>query len=113
MGQATTRRRSVRESYRDSRDLTASAEIRNGRAPLEDITFAVAVGPLVEGDVIAARWTSRGRYQGGLPGATAAAGAPGAYSGMDLFLVENGQITESWVNADVCHLMAQLGVVAS
>ncbi len=87
--------------------------VEMGRAPFADLTFAVEVGPIAEGDLLAARWTSRGRYRGGLPGATAAAGAPVTFGGMDLFRIENGRIAEYWVSADVYHLMAQLGAVAS
>ena len=40
-----------------------------------DLSFAVEVGPVAEGDLVAARWIGRGRYKGGLAGAgTAEAG---------------------------------------
>jgi hypothetical protein len=36
--------------------------VRMGRAPFSELTCAIDVGPIVEGDMVAARWTARGRY---------------------------------------------------
>ena len=39
--------------------------VRMGRAPFSQVTFAIEVGPIVEGDMLAARWIGRGTYAGG------------------------------------------------
>lgn len=83
-----------------------------GREPFDDFQIALEVGPLADGDLVAARWTGRGRYRGGLPGASASPGTPVTYGGMDLFRLENGKIAEYWISADVYALMAQLGAVS-
>lgn len=87
--------------------------VEMGRAPFDEFSVKTEVGPLAEGALVAARWAGSGRYRGGLPGATAAAGTIVTYSGMDLFRIEEGKIAEYWVSADVYALMAQLGAVPS
>jgi predicted ester cyclase len=73
-----------------------------------DLTFAVEVGPVVEGDLVAARWTGRGRSKRGMPGATAPAGTQVSFSGHDLLRVDEGRFAEYWVISEEQHLMAQL-----
>ncbi|MGP3912190.1 ester cyclase [Nonomuraea sp. 10N515B] len=46
--------------------------LRQGHAPFDDVKVTLDVGPIVDGDRVAARWTFSGAYQGGLPGASAA-----------------------------------------
>jgi predicted ester cyclase len=75
-----------------------------------DVTFAVEVGPVVEGDLVAARWIGRGRYKGGMPGATAPAGTQVSFSGHDLLRVDRGRFAEYWVISEQEHLTAQLQV---
>jgi hypothetical protein len=58
--------------------------VREGHAPFDGLAFEFEVGPVVEGDMVAARWLGRGRYRGGMPGATAPAGTPVAFGGIDL-----------------------------
>lgn len=84
--------------------------VEMGRAPFREITFRVEVGPIVEGNRLAARWTSEGIYEGGIPGATAAPGTRISFGGIDIWHVEDGKIVEYWVSSDGLHLMAQLGV---
>jgi hypothetical protein len=60
--------------------------VREGHAPFEGLAFAIEVGPVVEGDLVAARWVGRGRYRG-------------------------GRFAEYWVSSDGLQLMAQLGAV--
>ena len=84
--------------------------VRMGREPFDQLAFTCDVGPIVEGDRLAARWTGRGTYKGGIPGTTAPAGTPIAFSGIDLWRVEDHKIAEYWVSSDGVHLMAQLGM---
>ena len=85
--------------------------VREGHAPFDELTFRIEVGPVVEGDMVAARWLGRGRYRGGMPGATAAAGTPVAFGGIDLLRARDGRFAEYWVSSDGLQLMAQLGAL--
>jgi predicted ester cyclase len=85
--------------------------VREGHAPFEDLVFEIEVGPVVEGDMVATRWTGRGRYRGGMPGATAPAGTPVTFGGIDLLRARDGRFAEYWVSSDGLHLMAQLGAL--
>jgi hypothetical protein len=61
--------------------------------------------------MMAARWVGRGRYRGGMPGATAPAGTPVAFGGIDLLRARDGQFAEYWVSSDGLQLMVQLGAL--
>jgi predicted ester cyclase len=87
--------------------------VHDGHAPFDDLIFQIEVGPVVEGDMVAARWVGEGRYRGGMPGATAAPGAPVAFGGIDLLRARDGRFAEYWVSSDGVQLMAQLGVLGS
>ena len=82
------------------------------RAAFPDLTFAAEVGPIVQDDLLALRWTTAGTYGGGFPGATAEPGTPIAFTGTDLLRVANGRFAEYWVNSDIHALLAQLKVTA-
>jgi predicted ester cyclase len=82
--------------------------IRMSRELFLDLTFAVEVGPVADGELVAARWIGRGRYKGGMPGATAPSGTPVTFSGHDLLRVEEGRFAEYWVISETEHLAAQL-----
>jgi SnoaL-like polyketide cyclase len=66
---------------------------------------------LWNGDLAAARWAGRGRDRGGLPGATAAAGTPVGFGGIDLLRARGDQFAEYWVSSDGLALMGQLGAL--
>jgi predicted ester cyclase len=85
--------------------------VREGHAPFDGLAFEIEVGPVVEGDMMAARWVGRGRYRGGMPGATAPAGTPVAFGGIDLLRARDGQFAEYWVSSDGLQLMVQLGAL--
>jgi predicted ester cyclase len=83
--------------------------VQMGRAPFEGLTFAIEVGPVVEGDLVAARWAGRGRYAGGIPGAQAPPGTEVSFGGTDLLrAAPDGRFTEYWVSSDGLWLMQQL-----
>ncbi|AYY15236.1 nuclear transport factor 2 family protein [Actinobacteria bacterium YIM 96077] len=89
--------------------------VRAGRLPFDPLTFDVEVGPLVDGDTVAARWVARGAYAGGehaLPGATAEPGTPIEFRGHDLLRVAGDRFVEYWVISEAEHLMAQLSGTA-
>lgn len=83
--------------------------VRAGRAPFDDVAVTIDVGPAVDGDLVAARWTFAGAYVGGVPGATAEPGTRVAFAGIDLVRLAEGRIAEYWVCSDGFALMAQLG----
>jgi predicted ester cyclase len=85
--------------------------VGEGRAPFDGLTFELEVGPVTEGDMVAARWVGRGRYRGGMPGAAAAAGTPVRFGGIDLLRARDGRFAEYWVSSDGLELMAQLGAL--
>jgi SnoaL-like polyketide cyclase len=84
-----------------------------GRTPFSELTFTVAVGPIVERETVCARWEGRGRYAGGIPGATAEPGTEVAFGGIDILrAAPDGRFAEYWVSSDGLALMAQLGAGA-
>jgi predicted ester cyclase len=85
--------------------------IQMGHAPFSELQFRVEVGPLVDGYMLAARWTSDGRYKGDFPGAAVSPGTPINFGGIDIMRIENGKIAEYWVSSDGVYLMAQLGAL--
>ena len=85
--------------------------VRMGRSPFSALTFALEVGPIVEGDMLAARWTGRGTYAGGIPGASAPAGTEVSFGGIDIMRIEDGRLAEYWVSSDGLELMGQLGAL--
>lgn len=88
------------------------AWISQTRAALPDLEFSIEVGPIVKGDHFALRWTAKGTYAGGIPGAGAPAGTPVSFTGIDLVRVQDGQVAEYWLNADTLGLLTQLQVKA-
>jgi hypothetical protein len=61
--------------------------IRETRAMFDSLEFSLAVGPLAEGDLVAARWTGVGRTaEGEMP-----------LLGNDILRVADGRFAEYWV----------------
>lgn len=81
-----------------------------GHAPFEDVAVTLDVGPIVDGDRVAARWTFAGRYKGGMPGATVPEGTSVSFSGHDVLRAEGGRFAEYWVISDVQTFSQQLGM---
>lgn len=84
--------------------------VRQGRAPFTGVAVAIDAGPVIDGDLVAARWSFSGSYAGGIPGATAEPGTAVSFCGHDLVRVTACQVVEYWVCSDGQVLMAQLGV---
>jgi predicted ester cyclase len=100
----------------DSEAITGPArllpEIEQTMAAFGDIAITVDLGPIVDGDLIAARWTMRATYTGGIPHATAPAGTKIAFSGHDILRVDNGKFVEYWTCTDILDGLGQLGAVS-
>lgn len=82
--------------------------ITGGRAYFDDVEVTLDVGPIVDGQYAAGRWTLAGSYTGGIPGTTAPVGTRVAFAGHDIVLVADDKITDYWVSSDADHLMEQL-----
>ena len=85
-----------------------AAWIGQTRAAFTGLTFTIEVGPIVQDDLLALRWSVAGAYGGGFPGATAEIGTPVAFTGTDLLRVAGDRFAEYWVNSDIHLLLAQL-----
>jgi hypothetical protein len=75
---------------RDVRGRDALTDlIEQTRAAFDELTFELEVGPLVDGDLVAARWSGVGRRAGG---------EPTAFLGHDVMRLRgDGRIAEYWV----------------
>ncbi|MER5300224.1 ester cyclase [Streptomyces lasiicapitis] len=87
-------------------------EIEQTMAVFGDIDLTVDLGPIVDGDLIAGRWTLRARYTGGLPHATALVGTAVSFSGHDILRVSGGKFVAYWTCTDVLSGLAQLGAIS-
>lgn len=97
---------------RDLEGVEAVAEqIGQTFALFDDISTTANVGPIVEGDTVAAHWTFSGTYKGGIPGATATPGTKVSFSGTDFLRVVDGRFAEYWVVSDALGLMTRLGAI--
>ncbi len=84
------------------------AVVRQARALFTDTRVTLDVGPVVDGELVAARWSFVGRYAGGIPGADAPAGTEAVLVGADTMRIVDGRIHEYWALSDGADLMAQL-----
>ncbi|ONI84094.1 hypothetical protein ALI144C_15435 [Actinosynnema sp. ALI-1.44] len=80
--------------------LSLSGWISASHTLLEDLTFTVEVGPLVDEPHIALRWYATGTHDGRSVG----------FHGTDLLRVADGLIVEYWLSADSVWFSQQLGV---
>jgi ketosteroid isomerase-like protein len=73
------------------RDVTGpdglAAVVGETHAMFTDLSFTLEVGPVAEGDLVAARWTGRGRTAEG----------PMSFFGNDILRVRDGRFVEYWV----------------
>jgi len=78
---------------------------------LADLAFAIEVGPITDEEHLVVRWTARGTYRGGFPGASPeAAGREITFTGTDTLRIADGLLAEYWANADSLLFFQQLGV---
>lgn len=91
------------------RDLIG--QVRQSHELFGDIATTLDVGPLLDGDLLAARWTFRGDYRGGVPGSTVPEGTRIVLVGHDLFRVEGGRFAEYWNMTDGLGMLRQLGAI--
>jgi hypothetical protein len=65
--------------------------LHGAHEPFEELTFRIDVGPLAEGDLVAARWTGSGRMRGGT--------TQMHFGGTDILRLEDGRFAEYWVTS--------------
>jgi steroid delta-isomerase-like uncharacterized protein len=65
---------------------------------------------IAEGDRVAVRHRLQGTHQAEIQGIPAT-GRPVEIGGIVIFRIENGQVAEAWLNADIMGMLQQLGVV--
>lgn len=68
-----------------------AAVIREGRTMFDDLAFELTVGPIAQGDLIAARWIARG-HRGG---------APSQFHGHDVLRRNGDRFVEYWSVSEV------------
>lgn len=79
------------------------------RTAFPNIHFTVE-DTVVEGDKVVIRYTGRGTHQGAFAGIPAT-GKQVQFSGIDLFRIANGQMTEEWLMYDQLGLLQQIGAM--
>ena len=62
------------------------AIIQETRKMLADLTFAIEIGPMVDGEMVAGRWVGSGRSDDG----------PVQFTGNDILRVEGDRFAEYW-----------------
>lgn len=62
------------------------AEVDRTHLTLRELAFVVDIGPIVDGDMVAARWIATGAGRNG----------PVRYTGNDLLRIANGRVVEYW-----------------
>ena len=67
------------------------AVVREGHSYFTELRFEIEVGPIVDADLVAARWRGRGTLRGG---------GAASFAGHDLLRVEAGEVGEYWVIAE-------------
>jgi predicted ester cyclase len=65
---------------------------------------------IAEGDMVAARWSSRATHQGEYAGVPPT-GREVEFTGISVYRIEGGRIAESWTEEDELGLMRQIGAV--
>ncbi|GAA3584822.1 ester cyclase [Nonomuraea rosea] len=84
--------------------------LQQGYAPFTGVKVTLDVGPIVDGDLVSARWTFTGGYRGGIPGASVAEGTEVAFSGHDILRAEGDRFAEYWVISDAQTFNKKLGI---
>lgn len=73
-------------------DVRGPAELQTAvdrtRTTLKELVFAVDVGPIVDGDMVAAHWIATGSGKNG----------PARFTGNDLLRISDGKIVEYWTS---------------
>ncbi len=97
---------------RDVRGPRMIAEqVRQAQQLFPGISTVLEVGPIAEGDLLAAQWVFTDTYAGGPPGAQAPVGAEVRCPGVDIFRIRGDRFCAYCPQGDNLSLMAQLKTV--
>lgn len=91
----------------------ATRMVEGARVLMQESRCRCDLGPIVDGDMLAARWLWEGTYAGGMPGATAEPGTAVSLRGTDMWRLENGRVVECWISTEQVPFFAQLGLMKS
>ncbi|GAB7017884.1 ester cyclase [Halostagnicola bangensis] len=95
--------RQGREEYR--------GYVETYREAFPDVTYEVE-SVIGEDEAVALRYTAQGTHEGAFMGIEPT-GERVSVSGMEMYRVEDGEITEMWTNYDALGLLQELGAVPS
>lgn len=99
----------VRQAPNEKHGIESVIEmVKQGREPFDPIFFTVALEPIDDGVMLAARWKCQGTYVGGIPGASAKPGKEIVFGGADIWRFSDGLVSDYWVSSDGLWLMEQL-----
>jgi predicted ester cyclase len=87
----------------------ARQEAADFRRGFPDVVSTI-VDLIAEGDMVAARWSSRATHLGEYAG-VAPTGKEVEFTGISVYRIEGGRIAESWTEEDELGLMRQIGAV--
>ncbi|MFD1930866.1 ester cyclase [Nonomuraea mangrovi] len=71
--------------------------LAQGFEPFANVSVTLDAGPIVDGDLVAARWTFSGDHTGAIPGVAV---TRITFSGHDILRAEGGRFVEYWVISD-------------
>lgn len=91
----------------------ATQMVEQTRSIVQDSRCRCDLGPIVEGDMLAARWIWEGTYAGGMPGATAEPGTALTLRGTDMWRLDNNRVVECWISTEQVPFFAQLGLIST
>lgn len=83
--------------------------ISTGGSFFTDLEATITQGPVVDGDLLAARWLMSGTYAGGLDQCTAPVGTTIAVHHTDFLRFKDGRFTECWAGSDQVDGLKQIG----
>ena len=84
-----------------------AAKVQESVSMFDDLVVSLEHGPIVEGNLVAARWSFAGRVRD-IPELPAEPGTAVFFYGMDLLRLESGLFAEYWPFGDNTELMRQL-----
>ena len=88
--------------------------IEGFRSSYSDFAIRTELGPYVGDDLVIGRWVFHGVWEGGMPAAaTAPAGTPVTFNGVDILRLEDGKIAEYWLADNALDVYARLGALRS
>jgi predicted ester cyclase len=99
----------AQELFAPEQAEAARQEAADFRRGFPDVVSTI-VDLIAEGDMVAARWSSRATHLGEYAG-VAPTGKEVEFTGISVYRIEGGRIAESWTEEDELGLMRQIGAV--